>query len=44
MDFYSAIMVDVDLIGAVKLGDITVGEAVLFRTTPDRGIENRDCK
>ena len=44
VDFYSAIMVDVDLIGAGKLGDITVGEAVLCRTTPDGGIENRDCK
>lgn len=37
-------LTDADLSGAVKLGDITVGEAVLCRTTLDRGVENRDCK
>jgi len=37
-------LTDADLSGAIKLGDITLGEAVLCRTTLDRGVENRDCK
>ncbi|MEQ8660310.1 MAG: pentapeptide repeat-containing protein [Gammaproteobacteria bacterium] len=37
-------LTDADLRGAIKLGTITISEAVLCRTTLDSGVEERDCK